>query len=466
MTAGRAPRCPFLDTSLLQLIRPAILLLAAVLASPAAAATLEEQAASAAVLEEETVDGNVNRSVLLSPQAAPTPARPATQMVAATQVGRQSAGGRVAHGDGRQRTWIVRCSGIEPPARPDVPRRARTSPGARQRRLDRAPRRGHERRVRRPAPASSSRAPPTTARRFSTPSSPYAAQRAGPAGALPAYATRTPRGHGSRRAGQPVSPVVVGAIATYADGSCRAVGARGPGARGAGIGPGTGSRHSSTPRRWPSSRHARDTASWSWRTSTGQRPRRRHARSSPWRLRRLWNRAHRVPPRQPPLTVGGVASRRRPEIAVGPTAACTSPTPSRRRQHGRRVRVLRRRRRRLERPGPWPTRAAEGANQFLPAIAVGPTSGATLTGGRVEVVYLDDRDARPGYRPVPHRVRPVLAATPGRRAAPTAPLDGRDAQHDPARAGQPAGGARDRRRRRAERCRLCVVAGRQRGTSA
>ena len=43
--------------------------------------------------------------------------------------------------------------------------------------------------------------------------------------------------------------------------------------------------------------------------------------------------------------------------------------------------------------------AAEGANQFLPAIAVGPTNSATLTGGRAEVVYLDDRDPGSGYRP-------------------------------------------------------------------
>ncbi len=236
---------------------------------------------------------------------------------------------------------------------------------------------------------------------FSTPSTPYAANDPAATSPFQPYTYEDARVVMDRDGGgQPVSPIVVGGATTYTDGSCttetgHTVGIAGPGTTSNGI------VTLINDARWPSvvslSNHRIVIAYYSETLarivvrvySYGGVP-------------GLWNPAPSaaVLPGTPATSAAGAAIPAAPDIAAGPdgrlhiayTVTNGSDTDV--------VYAFS-----TDDGATWTApvsvadAAAAGANQFLPAIAVGSTSGTTLAGGRVEVVFLDDRDVGPGYRP-------------------------------------------------------------------
>ncbi len=367
---------------------------------------------------------------------------PRSQIVAATQVSGGPADGRLAHDEWRR--------DVDAPVGPRACRRRllarRTGHhlGRRQRRLDRAPRRGHGRRVATPAPASSSRAPPTTAR-----ASARRRPRTRPTsrrhvGALPAIRVRgRARGHGSRRrwpAGEP------GRRRRCDDVQRRQRAPRRPATRSASTARATPPTASDVHRRRslavgrlacePSHRD---------RVLQPELTRSSCAGTSPVGFRVSGTpRPPRSCPARRPSAAGGVAIPAAPDIAVGPDGRLHIAYTVINGGHTDVVYAYSN-----DDGTSWtaPVSVADpgaaAANQFLPAIAVAPTASATIPGGRAEVVYLDSRDG--GYRPFLTAFAQFLGDA--------APTRGGNRSLDPAvahRAGrgrrQPPGGAHDPRR--------------------
>ena len=392
MTAGRASRLPVPGRSLLQLIRPAILLLVAVLAPPAAAATLEEQAASAAVLEEEAVDHTVNSSVLLSPQAAAEPGAPSTQVVAATQLvgGDPSTVAWRTTGGG---SWTA-LSGITP-AGTSTRGAADVTWGV-----------GNDVWIAHVAEDNGngvchadsgiflSRST-NDGVSFTTPSSPYAPNRPD---ATPAFTWEDARVAMDRDdQNQPVSPFIVGGVTKYTSSTCAT-----PSGHMVGIAGGTGSTDPIfiDNARWPSmvslSDHRAVIAYYS--ESLNRIVVRRYKVGSSFPF--LWetDSAAAILPGVPAQAAGGVTFPAAPDIALGPDGRLHIAYAVTNGSDTDVVYAFS-----TDEGSTWtaPVSVADpgaaGANQYLPAIAVAPTTSATIPGGRAEVVYLDSRDG--GYRP-------------------------------------------------------------------
>lgn len=375
----------------MQLIRPAILLLAAVLAPPAAAATLEEQAASAAVLEEEAVDSSTQ--VQLSPQAAADPAAPATQIVAATQVGGTNT--TVAWRTTGGGTWS-QLSGFTPGGMvsrgaPDVTWGAGDDVWL----AHLANNSGDG-----PCSIGSGVVLARSANDGATFSSTSLVALNEPGD--PGYTFEDARVVLDRDSGGNVgSPVVVGGVTNYADANCAAptgghsVGITGPSTSANGIVIFVAAA------RWPSVVSLPDhriVIAYYSETFNQIVVRRFKIGGAPG----LWDPegSAAIMPGTPATSAGGVSIPAAPDIALGPngrlhltytvTNGSDADVVYAYSDNGGAA---------WSAPVSVADPAAASANQFLPAITGGSTTGTTIPGGRAEIAYLDDRDPGPGYRP-------------------------------------------------------------------